>query len=160
MNGLERVTASLALLAASALAGVPMATLAAAEDPVEVRLRTLGEELRCLVCQNQTLADSQSGLADDLRREIRAQIVAGHSDDEIVRYLVDRYGDFVRYRPPVKATTLLLWGGPLLALCAGMAALVAVIRRRGKPQADAALDDGEQAELARLLAAPAKGESR
>ena len=75
---------------------------------------TLAEELRCLVCQNQTIADSNAELALDLRRQIREQIAAGKTDDEIVDYMVARYGDFVLYQPPVKATTLLLWAGPAL----------------------------------------------
>ncbi|MBV8465878.1 MAG: cytochrome c-type biogenesis protein CcmH, partial [Burkholderiales bacterium] len=81
-----------------------------------IRYRSLTEELRCLVCQNQTLADSQAPLAIDLKREVLVQMQAGRSDAEIVDYLVARYGDFVRYRPPVQANTLLLWFGPLAML--------------------------------------------
>src|SRR5712672_2116739 len=84
-----------------------------ADDPVtEQRLRKLSQELRCLVCQNETLADSRADLAEDLRREIREQIRAGKSDQEIITFLTRRYGDFVLCKPPVKATTYLLWFGP------------------------------------------------
>jgi cytochrome c-type biogenesis protein CcmH len=101
------------------------------DDPaVEARLKTLSQELRCLVCQNQTLADSNAPLAEDLRREIRELIAKGLSDKEITDYLVARYGDFVRYRPPVKSQTLLLWAGPMLMLVAGATGLWWALRRR------------------------------
>jgi len=100
-------------------------------DPaVEARLKVLSQELRCLVCQNQTLADSSAPLAEDLRREIRGLIAKGMTDQEVTDYLVARYGDFVRYRPPVKSQTLLLWVGPSLFLVAGLAALWLALRRR------------------------------
>src|SRR5258706_8513528 len=83
-----------------------------ADPATEARLRILAEELRCLVCQNQTIADSNADLAVDLRREVRAQILQGKSDAEIKNYLVARYGDFVLYKPPVQANTMLLWVGP------------------------------------------------
>ena len=101
------------------------------DDPaVEARLKSLSQELRCLVCQNQTLADSAAPLAEDLRQEIREQIAKGLSDKEITDYLVARYGNFVRYRPPVEAQTLLLWLGPLLLLIAGFTVLWLTLRRR------------------------------
>ena len=101
------------------------------DDPaVEARLKSLSQELRCLVCQNQTLADSSAPLAEDLRREIRELIAKGLSDKEITDYLVARYGDFVRYRPPVKSQTLLLWAGPMLMLVAGATGLWWALRRR------------------------------
>ncbi|MCX7628100.1 MAG: cytochrome c-type biogenesis protein CcmH [Methylophilaceae bacterium] len=110
------------------------------DDPeVEARLKALSSELRCLVCQNQTLADSSAALAEDLRQEIRALIAQGLSDQEIIDYLVARYGDFVRYRPPLKATTLLLWIGPGLLLAAGVGGLWWVLRRR-----NARLSDDEE----------------
>lgn len=100
-------------------------------DPaVEARLKVLSQELRCLVCQNQTLADSSAPLAEDLRREIRGLIAKGMTDQEVTDYLVARYGDFVRYRPPVKSQTLLLWIGPTLFLVAGLAGLWLALRRR------------------------------
>jgi len=104
---------------------------ALAADPVaEKRLQVLSEELRCLVCQNQTIADSNAELAQDLRREIRTMIRDGKSDKEIVDFMVVRYGDFVLYRPPVKGITLLLWGGPLALLLLGLLILVRSLRRR------------------------------
>ena len=104
---------------------------AMAADPVaEKRLQGLSEELRCLVCQNQTIADSNAELAQDLRREIRGMIKDGKTDKEIVDFMVVRYGDFVLYRPPFKAITLLLWGGPIALMLFGVFALVAYLRRR------------------------------
>jgi cytochrome c-type biogenesis protein CcmH len=102
-------------------------------------------ELRCLVCQNQTIADSNASLAVDLRREARALIKQGKSDQEVVAYMTDRYGDFVLYRPPLKATTLLLWFGPALMLVGGAAVLVIVLRRRGRMAADAFERDDDDA---------------
>jgi cytochrome c-type biogenesis protein CcmH len=91
-----------------------------ADDPVlEARLKSMSQELRCLVCQNSTLADSDAPLAEDLRKEIRGQMRAGKTDAEITDYLVARYGDFVRYRPPVNSNTALLWFGPFLLLLVG-----------------------------------------
>lgn len=104
---------------------------AVAADPVaEKRLQSLSEELRCLVCQNQTIADSNAELAQDLRREIRGMIKAGQSDQQIIDFMVARYGDFVLYRPPVKGITLLLWGGPVALLLFGVLALRSYLKRR------------------------------
>jgi len=100
-------------------------------DPVvEARLKALGEELRCLVCQNQTIADSAAPLALDLRNQIRTQIAQGRSDDEIRDYMVQRYGDFVLYKPPFKATTALLWVGPFALAAFGIALFAVIVRRR------------------------------
>ena len=101
-----------------------------AEDPaLEARLKAMSHELRCLVCQNSTLADSSAPLAEDLRKEIRAQMRAGKSDKEVVDYLVARYGDFVRYRPPVNNSTALLWFGPFLLLIIGGFVLYRVLKK-------------------------------
>ena len=106
---------------------------ALADDPVaEKRLAKLSEELRCLVCQNQNIADSNAELAQDLRREIRGMIKAGQSDKEIVDFMVARYGDFVLYRPPVQGNTLLLWAGPIVLLIVGFLLLVRYQRRRAE----------------------------
>lgn len=118
---------------------------------VETRLKQLSLELRCLVCQNQTLADSHAPLAEDLRSEIRTMIVDGRSDEEIMDFLVSRYGDFVRYRPPLKATTWLLWFGPFLFLASGAAALGITLRRRQRQPADAPLSETERSRADRLL---------
>jgi len=102
-----------------------------AEDPVlEKRLVELSENLRCLVCQNESLAGSRADFANDLRREIREQMKANKSDEEIIDFLVARYGDFVLYNPPFKATTVLLWLGPVLLFSGAILALVLYLRRR------------------------------
>jgi cytochrome c-type biogenesis protein CcmH len=118
-------------------------------DPaLEKRLETLTGQLRCLVCQNQTIADSHADLAIDLKNEIREKMQSGMSDKEIVDYLVARYGDFVLYRPPVKITTWLLWFGPFLFLVVGVAALMIRVKKRA---ADAELSDAEKQRAAALL---------
>lgn len=123
-----------------------------ADDPaVEERLKHLAVELRCLVCQNQTLADSNAPLAEDLRREVREMIVKNMSDKEIIDFLVSRYGDFVLYRPPVKSTTTLLWVGPFVLLVGGGIALVVALKRRGKKVADAAITEEEHRRVEQLL---------
>jgi cytochrome c-type biogenesis protein CcmH len=102
-----------------------------AEDPVlEQRLISISEEMRCLVCQNESLAGSRSDLANDLRREIRTLIQEGKSDDQIRTFMVERYGDFVLYRPPVKPITWLLWIGPFVILVIGIVGLLSYLRRR------------------------------
>ena len=102
-----------------------------AEDPaLEARVMNLSRELRCLVCQNETLADSRADLADDLRRQIREQMKAGKSDKEIIGFLTQRYGDFVLYRPPVKPTTYLLWFGPFCFLLIGLFILFRYVKQR------------------------------
>jgi cytochrome c-type biogenesis protein CcmH len=104
----------------------------AADPALEARLLRITAELRCLVCQNQTIADSQSGLADDLRREVREQLRKGASDEQVVQFMTDRYGDFVRYRPAFKASTAVLWIGPAVLLAIGLGSLAFVLRRRSK----------------------------
>ena len=109
----------------------------AAEDPVlEARMVRITGELRCLVCQNQTIADSHAGLAIDLRNQVREMIKRGDTDAQIIDYMTARYGDFVLYRPPLKATTAFLWFGPMGMLLVGAAALLIVLRRRQRMGAD------------------------
>ena len=108
------------------------------DEALDTRLKSLENELRCLVCQNQTLADSNAPLAEDLRKEVRDLATGGKSDDEIRAYLVARYGDFVLYKPPVKSTTYVLWFGPFLLLAAGAVAWWTLIRRRSRVTGDAA----------------------
>ena len=106
------------------------------DDPViEARLKAMSSELRCLVCQNTTLADSSAPLAEDLRKEIRLQLRAGKSDQEVIDYLVARYGDFVRYRPPVNNETALLWFGPFLLLLIGGFVLFRVLKKHAGNEA-------------------------
>ena len=123
-----------------------------AENPqAEARLKALAVELRCLVCQNQTLADSNAPLAEDLRREVREMIAKDMSDKDIIDFLVTRYGDFVLYRPPLKPTTMLLWLGPFLLLIGGGTALVLALRRRQQKLADVSLSEAEHTRVAELL---------
>jgi cytochrome c-type biogenesis protein CcmH len=144
------------LLLLPSLAAAGEATLLAENPQAEARLKALAVELRCLVCQNQTLADSNAPLAEDLRREVREMIAKNMSDKEIIDFLVTRYGDFVLYRPPLKTTTTLLWVGPFLLLIGGAIALVMALRRRQKKLADVALADvalseAERNRVAQLL---------
>jgi cytochrome c-type biogenesis protein CcmH len=131
-----------------------------AEDPVlEKRVIDVASELRCLVCQNQTLADSNAPLAVDLRSQIRSQMAKGASERDVVDYMVTRYGDFVLYRPPLKATTLLLWAGPALLAVAGLAVLfIGLSRRRRAGRAE--LSEEEHARAQRLLAGDGDREAR
>ena len=107
----------------------------------ELRFQHLTHQLRCPMCQNETLADSNAPIARDLRNQIFKLMQQGKSDDEIKQYLVDRYSDFVLYDPPVKSSTLLLWFGPLAILLAGAAVVVVTVRRRGRAAPVAAADD-------------------
>ena len=131
-----------------------------APDPaLEERVTAIAAELRCLVCQNQTLADSNAPLAVDLREQIREKMRQGESERAVVDYMVARYGDFVLYRPPFKATTVLLWTGPLLLAIAGLAALFFSLARRRRA-ARSELSDEERARAQRLLAGDADTEAR
>jgi cytochrome c-type biogenesis protein CcmH len=139
-----RLTSAVRRCIALALAGLVAFGAAArqaqpaAVDPVlEARMLRIAAELRCLVCQNQTIADSDASLAVDLRRETRALLKQGKSDREVIDYMTARYGDFVLYRPPLKATTALLWFGPAVLLLGGGAVLILVLRRRSRLGADA-----------------------
>ena len=120
-------------------------------DPaVEARVNRLAEDLRCLTCMGQSIADSQSSFSTDMKREIRTMIGAGKSDKDIMDFMVQRYGDFVLYRPPVKSTTWLLWGGPFLLLIVALAFLLAKLRKRSS-QAVAQLSESEHRQAASLL---------
>lgn len=124
-------------VALAALFALFVAASASADEALDTRLKALENELRCLVCQNQTLADSNAPLAEDLRREVRELATSGKSDDEIRAYLVARYGDFVLYKPPVKSTTYVLWFAPFLLLVSGAAAWWVLVRRRARVRANA-----------------------
>jgi cytochrome c-type biogenesis protein CcmH len=134
------------VLALALIAGV---ALAQADPTLEKRVAGLAHELRCLVCQNQTLAESNAPLAVDLRNQIREQLKAGASEQDVIDFMVARYGDFVLYRPPFKATTIALWLGPFLLLALGIAVLVRRLLRRRVPEPQ--LSDAERARAARLL---------
>lgn len=119
-----------------------------AADPVlEKRMVGLAENLRCLVCQNESLASSHAELAEDLRREVREQMQKGLSDQEIIDYLVSRYGDFVLYDPPMKKSTLVLWFGPFILLLAGAGMLIYQLRKRKSrvPEAELSAEDAQRA---------------
>ena len=122
------------------------------EDPqIEQRMQALTQQLRCLVCQNETLADSRADLAEDLRREIREQMKAGKSDREIIAFLTQRYGDFVLYNPPVKATTYLLWFGPFVLLFGGTLLLYRYVKHRREIIQDQPLTADEHKRAEELL---------
>ncbi len=124
----------------------------AAEDAAfERRVQKVSEELRCLVCQNQTIADSNADLAVDLKNQVRERLKQGASEKEVIAFMTERYGDFVLYRPPVKGTTLLLWFGPGLLLVGGLIALFMRLRRRAAAAVEPVLSDDERARAAALL---------
>jgi len=130
-----------------------------ADDPVtEQRLISISEEMRCLVCQNESLAGSRSDLANDLRREIRTLIKEGKSDDQIRNFMVERYGDFVLYRPPVKPITWLLWIGPFVILAIGIAGLLTYLRRRNSRVPNVILTAADNQKIDALLNAADKKE--
>lgn len=145
-----RALAALLLTCCMWVAQAEEAQPLAADAAIEQRLIVIAEELRCLVCQNESLAGSRADLALDLRREIRELIRQGKSDDQIKEFLVSRYGDYVLYRPPVKSTTWLLWGGPFVLLLAGLAGLIIFLRRRHSDER--ALSDDDRRKAAALLA--------
>jgi cytochrome c-type biogenesis protein CcmH len=136
------------LVSVSAQAVIETRTFA---DPaLEARYKVLINELRCLVCQNNNLADSNAELAKDLRAHVYSMLLSGASDDEIVDYMVTRYGDFVLFRPPFKSTTLALWIGPFILLALGVFGLGIIIRRRNRTQEED-LSDVERTQVRRLL---------
>lgn len=133
MTNVHRMTQLLAVLAfalCGTFAQAREAAPLAADEVVEKRMVEISEELRCLVCQNESLAGSHAELAEDLRREIRTMIKQNKSNEEIMEFMVSRYGDFVRYRPPLKGTTLLLWFGPFLLMTGAIIGLIVYLRRR------------------------------
>ena len=144
--------AALLLLQAPLLLAKEAAPLA--EDPaLEKRVNEIAAELRCLVCQNQTIADSHADLAVDLKNQVRDMVRSGKTQDEIVDYMVQRYGDFVRYRPPVKASTYLLWAGPFLLLFLGIVVLMQNLKKRRllADEQETVLSPEEREHLTQLL---------
>jgi cytochrome c-type biogenesis protein CcmH len=137
---------------------LPLTVLAADATPTDLdpvaakRAVELSAQLRCLVCQNQTIAESNAELAVDLRRQVNEQIQAGKSDREIIDFMVDRYGAFVLYKPPFNATTLLLWLGPTALGVLAIVAFVRTLRARNRAIVNRPLTDAERAEAERLLA--------
>ena len=122
------------------------------EDPqIEQRMKALTEQLRCLVCQNETLSESRADLAEDLRKQIREQIRAGKTDQEILAFLTQRYGDFVLYKPPVKMTTYLLWFGPFVLLVAGTGVLYRYLKHRREIIKEPPLTEDERQRAKEIL---------
>ena len=146
-----RVLALLLLAAAAPWVFAKEAAPAAADPALEQRVMTLSAELRCLVCQNQTIADSNAPLAEDLRNQVRERMRQGSSDSQIIDFMVARYGDFVLYRPPLKLTTVLLWFGPLLLFAAGFVVLLRRVLRR-RPAHDLEMTASERNRARTLLA--------
>ncbi len=148
-NGL--IAVALVALTACSVAAAVEAPNSAADPVLEARVMAVAEELRCLVCQNETIAASHADLAVDLRKQIRTKLSEGQSERQIIDFMVERYGDFVRYRPPLNATTALLWMGPFALLLAGAFALMRAIRGRQK-SAPVALTEADRARARQLLA--------
>ena len=147
------VLTSLSVLSTAPTLAKEAATMA--EDPVlEARVLAIAEELRCLVCQNETIAASHAALAVDLRGQIRTKLNEGQTQQEIMAYMVARYGDFVLYRPPLKATTVLLWVGPFALLLVGAGALALQLRQRRRGQQPEPLNPDELLRARQLLARP------
>ena len=133
---MRRILAAVLLALTSLGAFAKDAPNAAADPVLEARMMRIANELRCLVCQNQTIADSHADLAVDLREEVRVMLRKGESDEQVLKYMTDRYGDFVLYRPPVKATTWLLWFGPGVLMVAGLIGLIVLLRKRSRMSDD------------------------
>lgn len=148
---MKRLIALLLLTLAVASGWAKEANLLADDPVVEQRLISIAEEMRCLVCQNESLAGSRADLAVDLRKELREQIRQGRSDDEIREFMVSRYGDFVLYRPRVKPVTWVLWAGPFVLMVAGIVVLMMYLRRRDRAIAGASLSQDEARRADALL---------
>lgn len=144
------------VLAASASVFAKEAAPLAADPELEKKVNAIAAELRCLVCQNQTIADSHAELAIDLKEQVRQMVREGKTRDDVVDYMVQRYGDFVRYRPPVKPTTYLLWAGPFLLLVGGLIILVVNLRKRKELVTDAPLSEAEHQKLESILHSSSK----
>lgn len=155
MNIFTKGTALSALILFSPLALSSEAQPMAADPALEKRVEEVSAELRCLVCQNQTIADSHADLAIDLKNQVRDMLRSGKSNEEVVNYMVERYGDFVRYKPPVKPETWFLWFGPALLVLVGLAVLMVTLRKRAArvQQAAAPISDDEQRKIQQLLQA-------
>jgi cytochrome c-type biogenesis protein CcmH len=149
-NSCLRLAALVALLMLAVTTWSREAAPAAADPALERRVMDLAAELRCLVCQNQTIADSNAGLAVDLRNQIREQLRSGASERSVIDYMVARYGDFVLYRPPFKTSTALLWLGPLLLVLLGAAVLFRTLARR-RPEQPAPLSEADRSRARALL---------
>jgi cytochrome c-type biogenesis protein CcmH len=149
---MKRISVPLLLLACVAFSVFAKDAQPASDDPVlEARVMTLAKELRCLVCQNETLADSRADLAVDLRNQIREQMKAGKSDKEIIAFVTDRYGKFILFRPPVDPTTYLLWFGPFVLMLGGLLLLFRYVKQRRDLIVDQPLSADERRRADTLL---------
>ncbi|HVQ37749.1 MAG TPA: cytochrome c-type biogenesis protein [Pyrinomonadaceae bacterium] len=154
---MKRAWLLLILIAGASFPAIAKDAQPAAADPVlEERVMALSRELRCLVCQNETLADSRADLAVDLRNQIREQMQAGKSDKEIIAFLTERYGKFILFRPPVDPTTYLLWFGPFILLLAGLLLLFRYVKKRRDAIVDQPLSAVERDRAETLLKASGK----
>jgi cytochrome c-type biogenesis protein CcmH len=154
---MKRIAIPLVLLACIAFSVIAKDAKPASDDPVlEARVMNLSKELRCLVCQNETLADSRADLAVDLRNQIREQMKAGKSDKEIIAFLTERYGKFILFRPPMDATTYLLWFGPFVVLLAGLILLFRYVKQRRELIVEQPLSAEERRRADTLLKTPGK----
>jgi len=148
MSSLKKVLLLLMLVLLISPLAIAKEAVPMAMDPVlEKQVNEISSELRCLVCQNQTIADSHAELAIDLKNQVRNMVKSGQTQDEIVDYMVQRYGDFVRYRPAFKATTMMLWLGPFLLVLIGLTVLVINLRKRTavvKDDGDLSLEESER----------------
>lgn len=161
---MKRIALALGLVLAlgtPAIAQIGDTTYRLTDAAQEQRAREIGRELRCLVCQNQSIEDSDASLARDLRLLVREQVATGASNDEVMRFVHQRYGDFVLLRPPVNLATMLLWATPALALLGGLFAIWRVRRRASTGVGELELTEAEQARLAQLVPAETvKGDQR
>ena len=150
MKKLTAILLGITLLAAMPVRAAVDLTDFGGNKELEQRYQTLVTELRCLVCQNQTIADSNADLAKDLRREVHDMLVAGKTDDDIKDFMLERYGDFVLYKPPVRSSTVPLWVGPFILLAIGLVVVVVIIRRRTS-QAQPAMNSQDIERASKLL---------
>lgn len=159
-NGIKGLAFILFLVLIIPSAGWSKEAVPVAEDPViEKRMLALTMDLRCLVCQNESIADSRADFSNDIRREIREQIKANKTDQEIVQFLVDRYGDFVLYNPPMKPTTILLWFGPVILFIIGLGSLIVYLKRRRVQIEDVSLSPVQLERAEALLNENKKGKN-
>ncbi|MEQ1816741.1 MAG: cytochrome c-type biogenesis protein [Nitrosomonas sp.] len=159
-NGVKGLFFILFLFLITPSVGWSKEAIPVAEDPIiEKRMLALTMDLRCLVCQNESIADSRADFSNDIRREIREQIKANKTDQEIVQFLVDRYGDFVLYNPPMKPTTILLWFGPVILFLIGLGSLIVYLRRRRVQIQDVSLSQVQLERAEALLNENKKGKN-
>lgn len=154
MSSLNRVFLLLLVFMVSPVAFAKEAVPMAMDPVLEKKVNKISSELRCLVCQNQTIADSHAELAIDLKNQVREMVKTGQTQDQIVDYMVQRYGDFVRYRPAFKPTTMLLWAGPFLLLLVGLTMLVINLRKRATAVKDDETLSSEESERLKELLEP------